>query len=448
MKIFDLFIIGTGVAGTAIANKCVEAGLSVGITDNQVYGGTCALRGCVPKKVLVDATKVVDMATRFKGQVNTSAQEVDWKKLIAFKQSFVDSFPEKKEKNFIEKGITTFHGTAKFIDKNKLQVGDQKLQAKKIVVATGATTRKLDILGSNYALSSTEFLNLEALPSSMLFIGGGYIAFEFAHVVARCGVKVTMIDMAASPLGKFEQDIVKYEVEATKNLGVNIVLNTQVTKIQKEGDRYKVTGQHDGKDTTYDADMVVNASGRVPAIQSLELDKAGIKYSKNGIEVNKYLQSVSNSLVYAAGDVSATQGLPLTPLATMEAYAVVDNIINGNSKQPDYTAMPTVVYTQPPLAAVGLNEKQAKDKKLEYTVNYKDASGWYNARRLNASVYAFKIIIEKGTGKILGAHIIGPCAEETINLFSMAIKAGLTPTDIKQLLISFPSMGSDIKFMV
>ncbi len=436
------------MSGITIANKCASKGLSVGITDELPYGGTCALRGCDPKKVIIGATEVRDFAQRLKGNGIDTVPKVNWEDIMAFKQSFVDAMPPKIEKGYKNKDIDTYHTSATFLSGNTLQVGDEVIEAKKIVIATGAKPRVLDFEGGNYALSSTEFLNLKHLPKTLLFIGGGYIAFEFAHIAALAGAQVTIVHRGKNPLENFEQDIVKHLVEATQNLGVKLILETEVTGIEKIEKGYEVKGNKDGKETKFKAEAVFNSAGRPPAIFDLNLEKANISYSKKGIEVNNYLQSSSNSGVYAAGDAADTRGLLLTPVAVLEGHVLASNLIKGNKKEVSYPPMPTVVFTIPTMASVGLTEKQAKAKGIKYKVNYKAAGDWFNAKRLNVVEYAFKTIIDEETQTVLGAHLIGPHTEETINLFAMAIKTKMKVNDIRTMIFSYPTLASDIPHML
>ena len=448
MQKFDVFIIGTGVAGTGIANKCAQAGKRVGIVDNKEYGGTCGLHGCIPKKILVGATDAFQKSKNLEGKGIDKTPAINWKELIDFKNTFTDPIPENKEDNFKENGISTFHGEPLFIAENQLKIGDDTIEADKIVIATGATPRELDISGAEHVLSSDDFLEMKALPKTMLFIGGGYIAFEFAHIAARCGTKVTIMDMEDTSLPHFDKDIVQHLVEATKELGIELVMNTKVAEVKKSGEGFVVVGDSDGKKNEFQSDAVFNTSGRVPAIDGLDLEKGNVFYSKKGIEVNKYMQSISNPNVYAAGDNTATKGLPLTPFASMEAHVVTRNILKGNKQKPNYRVRPTAVYTLPTLAMVGITEEVAKEKKLNIKVNYKSVPEWYVAKHLGEKTYAFKVIIDKDNGLILGAHIIGPNAEESINVFAVAMQAGMKAKDLKGIPFAFPSASYDVAKMV
>ena len=448
MEKFDVFVIGTGVAGTIIANKSAKAGLKTGIVDNREYGGTCGLQGCIPKKILVGATDAVASSKNLEGKGVDNPPSINWKELIDFKDSFTEPIPENKEAKFKENGISTYHGEPIFIAENQLKIGDETIEANKIVIATGAKPRELTIPGAEYALSSDDFFELKELPKSLLFIGGGYIAFEFAHIAARSGAKVTILDMEATSLPHFDKDIVKHLVDATKQLGIELVMNTKVSELKKEDNSFVVVGDNEGKKKEFKVDAVFNTSGRVPAIDNLNLDKGNVAYSKKGIEVNDFMQSTSNPKVYAAGDNTATDGLPLTPFATMEGHIVASNILSENDKKPNYGVRPTAVYTLPTLAMVGITEDQAKEKGLDIKVNYASVPHWYTAKHLGEKTYAFKVIIDKKTDLILGAHIIGPNAEETINVFAVAMQANMKAKDLMIIPLTYPSASSDIAKMI
>ena len=448
MKKYDVFIIGSGMAGMTIANKCASKGLSVGITDELPYGGTCALRGCDPKKVIIGATEVRDFAQRLKGKGIDTIPNINWKDIMAFKQTFVDEMPRKIEKGYKKNGIDTFHSSATFRNENTLSVGNETIQADKVVIASGSKPKVLDFEGGQLAKTSTDFLNLKELPQSLLFIGGGYIAFEFAHIAARSGAEVTIVHRGKRPLENFDKDIVKHLVDVTRNLGIKIVLETEVSKIESKDGHYITTGISNGNETTYKAAAVFNSAGRPPAIFDLELEKAGISFSKKGIEVNEYLQSTTNANIYAAGDAADSRGLPLTPVAVLEGHVVASNIIKGNKKKVSYPPMPSVVFTLPTMATVGLLEDDAKEKGYDINVNFEKVDNWFNARRLNVDEYAYKTIIDKNNNTILGAHLIGPHCEETINLFAMAIKTKMTISDLRTMIFSYPTMASDLTYIL
>jgi glutathione reductase (NADPH) len=457
---FDLIVIGTGATASTVAWKCHSAGWSVAVIDSRPFGGTCALRGCDPKKVLVGAAEVIDSNKRMenKGIVHSNSVKIQWPDLMNFKRSFTEPVPKQREEQFSKAGIVAFHGRARFIGQRTVLVGDsQTLDGLHIVIAAGAQPVKLNIPGEENLVKSDQFLELNALPSKIVFVGGGYISFEFAHIAARAGAKVTILHRGTRPLQNFDPYLVDMLVQRTSELGVEVHLQTKVEGIESS----KAKNNHDGKfvvhssDTTdgkkyeIEADMVVHGAGRVPEIDDLDLVKAGVeRENRRGVRVNEYLQSVSDPAVYAAGDAAASGGLPLTPVATYEGEIVATNLLEGNHIKPNYKGIPSVVFTIPPLASVGLQEEAAKKQGLRFRTNKADTSSWYSSRRVGENYSGYKVLIEENTDRILGAHVLGHHAEEVINIFAIAIRLGLKAEDIRQAIFSYPTNSSDISYML
>ncbi|MGB7635992.1 MAG: NAD(P)/FAD-dependent oxidoreductase [Nitrososphaeraceae archaeon] len=492
---FDLIVIGTGTAASTTASECSSAGWSVAIIDSLPFGGTCALRGCDPKKVLVEAAKVIDSNQRHenKGIIGSEAVHIKWPDLIRFKRTFTDPFPKNREDGYIRAGIVPFHGHARFISPTTVKVEVHKdsnndnntiLNGRHILIATGSKPMNLNVPGSENIITSDQFLELgdDNLPDRIVFVGGGYISFEFAHIAARAGAKVTIIHRGKQPLEHFDPDLVNRLVQRSKDIGIDVILQAAVKSIDKssssstttnfsnEGrnklvvhyssssssDLSKENKQKSDDDMTtssssaVEADMVVHGAGREPNIDGLNLaDAGGVQYTHRGITVNEYLQSVSNPAVYAAGDVVANMGLPLTPVASYDGAVVANNLIKGNTMKSNYTGLPSVVFTIPPLVSVGMQEKEAKDQRLRFKIKHEDTSGWASSRRVGETCAAFKVLIEEDTNQILGAHILGPHAEEIINIFSLAIRLGLTTKDLNDpILYTYPTNSSDILYML
>ena len=305
----------------------------------------------------------------------------------------------------------------------------------------------MGIDGEEHLTTSDKFLELDVLPPRILFVGGGYISLEFAHVAARSGAQVQILHRGERPLEQFDPDMVDRLVHATRELGIALHVKTAVEKIEKSSAQFTVHASVGGTTQTFEADLVVHGAGRVPEIDDLDLETAGVQRKKRGVCVNEFLQSVSNPTVYAAGD-AATKGPPLTPVAAMEGEVVAANLLNGNHRTPELEAVASVAYTLPPVASVGLLETVAKEKGLKFRVNYLDTSEWYSSRRLGAKYSAFKVLIEENSDRILGAHVIGPHAEEQINLFALAIRSGIRASDIEQTIFAYPTGASDLSYMV
>jgi len=445
---FDLVVIGTGSAASAIAGRCRRAGWSVGVVDELPFGGTCALRGCDPKKVLVGNAEAVEWVRRLEGKgVRAGALRIDWPELMRFKRSMIAGYSEQKEDGFRQAGIEAFHGRACFTGPNTIGVGETELQAKKIVIASGAKPAPLGIAGQEHLTFSDRFLELDELPRRVTFIGGGYISFELSHVAVRAGASVTVLHRGRRPLPRFDQELAMRIAEKSRAIGIDVRLAREVVRIEKNDSGLVVCASHEGKEERIESDLVVHGAGRVPAIDGLDLEQGCVDVVAWRLTLNEFLQSVSNPNVYAAGDAAAA-GPALTPVAAYEGRIVAANLLQGNHARADYSAIPSVAFTVPPLASVGLSEEAARQRGLQVRVNSGDSSGWYSSQRIGETVSGYKVIMEEPTGRILGAHLLGPSAEEMINLFAMAMRCGLTSAQIKEMLFAYPTHASDMAYMV
>jgi len=448
-KKFDVIAIGTGTAASAVAHRCRAAGWQVAVVDSRPFGGTCALRGCDPKKVLVGAAEAVDWARRMKGDgIRAEQLKINWSELMRFKRTFTEPVPKNSEAEFSKAGIATFHGRARFVGRSMIQVGEESLEGRYVVIAAGQKPADLKIPGVELLTTSEQFLELDNLPSRILFIGGGYIAFEFAHVAVRVGSQVTIVHRGGRPLSQFDPDLVDQIVAKSRELGIDVQLETQAQGVEKDSGRLVVQASTSGQPKTFEADMVVHAAGRVPEIDDLNLDVAGVERDERGVRVNEFLQSVSNQAVYAAGDAASSGGPPLTPVAGYEGTIVAANLLKGNQQKPNYVGIPTVVFTIPPLASAGLSEREARERGLKYRVKNETTATWYSSRRVAERYSGYKVLVEEGTDRILGAHLLGDQAAETINLFAVAIRSGMRATDLKHMVFSYPTHSSDVPYML
>jgi glutathione reductase (NADPH) len=456
---FDLVVIGTGVAATTAAWKCRSAGWSVAIIDSRPFGGTCALRGCDPKKVLVGAAEVVDWNRRMtsRGISISKAPEIAWPDLLQFKRSFTEPVPKQREEQFSKAGITAIHGKAKFVSGRTLEVDKKRsLTGGHILIASGAEPAKLNIPGEDKIIKSDEFMELDKLPTKIVFIGGGYVSFEFAHIAARAGANVTILHRGKRPLNNFDPYLVDMLMKKTREVGIEVILQTRVESIESDkADKsigtsgYKVNCSditNDEKRTVH-ANLVVHGAGRAPAIAGLDLEIARVESDRRGVKVNEYLQSISNPIVYAAGDVAASGGLPLTPVGVYEGEIVAENLLKGNHITPNYKGIPSVVYTIPPLASVGIQEDDAMEQGLRFKTNKASTADWYSSKRIGENYSGYKLLVEKDTDSILGAHLLGPHSEEVINIFALAIRSGLKASNLKNTIYSYPTNTSDIEYM-
>src|ERR1700682_2623086 len=445
----DVITIGTGSAASTIASRCREAGWQVAVVDSRPFGGTCALRGCDPKKVLVGAAEAVDWMRRMKGKgIQAAKLQIDWPELMRFKRSFTEPVPKRREEGFAKAGVAAFHGRARFVGPTAVEVGEETLEGRYVVIAVGEVPADLEIPGTEHLTIRDQFLELNELPRRILFIGGGYIAFEFAHVAALAGSQVTVLHRGPRPLPLFDPDLVDQLVERTCELGIDVHLGTGAIGIQKSSTQLIVQALASGETRSFQTDMVVHAAGRVPEIKDLNLDAAGIEWENRGVRVNDFLQSVSNPSVYSAGDAAASEGPPLAPAASYEGLIVAANLLKGNHQRPNYLGIPSVVFTIPPLAAVGLSERGAREQNLKFRVKKEMTSTWYSSRRIAETYSGYKVLVEEGTDRILGAHILGSEADEVINLFALAMRSGMRATDLKHMLFAYPTSGSNMTRML
>ena len=383
MKEYDVIVIGTGASGMPAAYRCAGAGMKVAIIDSHPFGGTCAVRGCDPKKVLISFSELVDYYDRLRGKgISADNLRINWNAMMKFKKTFTDPVPENRDKGFKEAGIDTYHGRTRFISKDTIEIGVVSLKAKYFMLGAGSKPMKLGIPGEEYVRISDDFLEIDELPQKVVFLGGGYISFEFANIAKRAGSDVTIIQRSAKALKRFDRDIVKWVLSSMDDAGIKILLNTNPLSVEKMDGSYVVHTSGEAGDLRIKADLVVHGAGREPDIEDMGLDIAGVNYDKKGIAVNEYLQSVSNPFIYAGGDCAATKGYPLTPVAYLEGGIASYNIINGNKKKPDYAGMPNVVFTLPPMAFAGLTEEQALSAGYKFRVNTEETSGWYSSRRI------------------------------------------------------------------
>jgi len=447
----DVLVLGAGTGGMGVAHRCARAGLDVAIVDVLPYGGTCALRGCDPKKMLVGVTEALDQAARFRGNGLIAPDlSVDWAELMAFKRTFTDAMPARVERGLKKAGVTTLHGEAKFLASGKVDINGRELLARYVHIATGARPRTLGVPGEEMLITSTDFLELPALPRRVAFVGGGFISFEFAHIARRAGAEeITVLHRGSRPLEQFDPDLVDLQVEHTRAMDIDVRLDACVTAVERTSDGVRVTCDTPAGTVHVDCDVAVHGAGRVANLGGLDLDRAGIEWSGRGVRVSNALRSVSNTSVFAAGDAADTGAPNLTPVSAYDARIVGKNIIAGEDvAHVDYPLIPSVVFTGPPVARVGLLETEASEQGPDFDVNFARTGTWYSSLRVAEPCSAYKMLVEKGTGRLLGAHLLGPGAEEQVNVLAAAMQTGLTANQIKAILFAYPSYASDVASMV
>jgi len=447
-KDYDMVVIGTGNAGLAASRLARENERSVAIVESREVGGTCPLRGCVPKKVLVAAARTLDaIAGAGIHHIDAGVQSLDWSALIRRKQSFTDGASERFEKTLAEREIDLFRGRAHFTAHDQLMVGDETLRARKIVIATGSKPRVLPVDGAEHLITSDDLLNLTELPESLIFIGGGVIAFEFAHVLARAGTRVTILEAATRVLSGMDSGAADCLRRATEAIGVDVVADADVQRIAPANSALEVRYQRDGQSRAITVERVANGAGRVPDVEDLDLDAGGIDHEGNAITHTPGLQSVSNARVYVAGD-SVADSPQLSPLATYEGRIAAGNAVHGTDRAPDYLSVPAVVFTLPALASVGRTESAAHDAGLRFEARQSDPSEWLSSKlHGHRDAYA-RVLVEHDSDRILGAHLVGAEAAELIHIFALAMRSSTTATDLDDMTFAFPTSSSEVPSML
>lgn len=447
-KKYDVIVIGTGPAGKYVAEETSKQGLSVATVESSSYGGTCPNRGCTPKKILSSVSAKVAETNRLVGRGVQDEVSMNWEDLIALKRKFIDPIPEENEQKLKKLGVATYHGDAAFVSENEIKVNDDILYGDKIVIATGLVPLELPIDGADNLIMSDGFLELDEMPKQIIFVGGGYISFEFAHIAARAGSKVTILEGADEALGGFDPDLTVHLLDRSKEIGIDVHLGTMVKAIEKNGKTYMVTGEKDDEQVKWEGDIVIHGAGRVPNVDKLDLNKGDIKSDKGGIVVNEMQQSTSNQNVYVAGDVAKTDGPPLTPVAKLQAELVTGHLLNRKPEPINYTGIPSVAFTTPKIGMVGMSEEEAEKSDKQIDIKTSDMTDWFMYRHLNEPVAIAKVIIDKDTDRILGAHVLADEADQLINYFAAAIQLDLTTEQLKNVTYAFPTTFSDISKMI
>jgi len=441
---FDVVIIGGGNAGFGVSAVAHEAGKSIAFVESWDFGGTCPNRGCTPKKVLVAAAHALHEIEQAKVHgIEVGEPRLDWARLIDREKSMVDFIPDAMQ-GVAEKRGTVFRGQARFIGPNTIDVDGTVIEGDNIVIATGSKPRPLPIPGAEHMITSDDVLSERELPGEIVFIGGGMIATEFSHVYARAGAKVTILEALPRLLPRMDADAVAAIQADTERLGVTVKTGVSVKEISQVDGKLRVLYEHDGAEQTVVADRVVNGAGRIANVDALDLEAGNVAHDGIAIDVDDHLRSTSNPAVWVAGDALVTSP-QLSPVATYEGRVVGQNIVDGPSVKPDYSVIPSAVYTVPALSTIGLTEEQAAEQGLDVKVTASDMMGWFSAKSYAETVAWAKVLVDRASDRIVGAHIVGHQGEELIHLFALAMAHGISATELKNSQYAFPTFSSDVK---
>ncbi|ERT05118.1 glutathione-disulfide reductase [Lyngbya aestuarii BL J] len=443
---YDLFVIGAGSGGLASSKRAASYGAKVAIAENDLVGGTCVIRGCVPKKLMVYASH---FSHYYKDALGYGWSEVepsfDWKKLVDVVDKEVRRLSE-LHISFLEKaGVELIRGYAKFIDPHTLEVGDRKVTADKILIATGGHPVKPQIPGIEHSISSDDMFLLTEKPQRFAVWGGGYIGVEFASILKGLGSEVTQIIRRDWILRGFDQDIRSNIQDGMSKHGVNFLTNTTIEKIEKtdEGLKLILTGEHAEKPLI--VDQLLCATGRKPNLGKLMLENAGVEMNQDAIAVTLDSQT-SQPHIYAVGD--CTDRVNLTPVAIAEGRAFADTEYGHLPQSISHENIATAVFSQPEAATIGMSEEQAKEKFGEaikcYTARFRPL--FHSLTGADEKVF-MKLIVETNTDRVLGAHMVGKDSAELIQGIAIAVSMGATKKDFDRTMGIHPTSGEEFVTM-
>lgn len=446
---FGIVILGGGSAAFAAALKATESGVDVAICEEHVIGGTCLNRGCIPSKSLLKASEVFYYSVRqpFQG-IEIPKGKVDLAGLIEQKDELVHSLRQEKYLNILSsnKKIHYFKGTASFISENEVKIGDQILLGERFIIATGAAPQIIPFKGIENVdfLNSTTALDLKELPSSMVIIGGRFVAVEMAQIFAHFGTKVTILQRSERIIPDEEEEISDGLKRYLEEEGIKVITGVKILELYKRGGRQVVRVEVNGGLSEFEGDRLLMATGITPNTKALNLETAGVKVDGHGfIETDDYMRT-SNPDIFAAGDVAGK--MPLVTVAAAEGSVAAQNALNtGSPKGIDYSVIPHAIFTQPNVAGVGLTERDAAARGFSVISRTLDLRHVPKARAIWDTRGLIKIVAEEATGTILGVHILAPEAAEVIHQAVLLVKNKMTLKDAAEKIDVYPTLSEMVK---
>jgi glutathione reductase (NADPH) len=440
---FDMFTIGAGSGGVASSRRAGAYGARVGICEDSRVGGTCVIRGCVPKKLLVYGAQFADAFTDAKAYGWTVAPPVhDWASLIAAKNQEIDRLEGVYRKLLKDSGVSLIEGRGRLVDPHTVEIEGRRHTAANILIATGAHPVLPAIPGIEHAITSNEALDLAALPRHIVIVGGSYIAVEFAGIFGGLGAEVTLACRREDLLYGFDDDVRVTLARELRARDIEIHARTEITRIDKRDHGYDLTT---AKGDTLSADLVMYATGRRPNTRGIGLDEVGVQLNENGaVIVDSWLRS-SVSNIYAVGDV--TDRLNLTPVAIAEGRALAETLFNNNPIEMDHANVPTAVFSQPPVATVGMSEhdaRQAVGAVDIYRTQFRPMKHTLSGREERTMM---KLIVDRRSDRVLGCHMVGADAPEIIQGLAIAIKCGATKRQFDQTVGIHPTAAEEFVTM-
>ncbi|MBA3942131.1 MAG: glutathione-disulfide reductase [Sphingopyxis sp.] len=439
---YDLFVIGAGSGGVRASRIAASHGARVAVAEEYRVAGTCVIRGCVPKKLLVyGAHFAEDIHDARKFGWEISDCKFDWNVLRDNVLAEVDRLEGLYGQTLDNHKVTVFRTRATVVGPQKVRLADgTELTAERILIATGGWPHVPEFPGSEHAITSNEVFHLDTLPKRVVIAGGGYIANEFAGIFNEFGSKVTIVNRGDTILRGYDEQIRDRLLQISMTKGIDFKFNAPFRSIDRNEDG-SLTVHLEGCDPI-PADAVLVAAGRVPNSRGIGLEEIGVELDKDGaIKVDETNQSSVPS-IYAVGDV--TNRIQLTPVAIREGQAFADSVFGGKPTVVDYRNVPSAVFSHPPIGAVGLTEAQARNKLGSIRVYTSDFRAMKNVLAGRNERALYKMVVNAATDQVVGLHMIGPDAPEILQAAAIAVKAGLTKADFDATVALHPSMAEEL----
>jgi dihydrolipoamide dehydrogenase len=439
---FDVVVIGGGPGGYVAALRAAQLGAKAVVVERDRVGGTCLVRGCIPTKALLQSAELYTLAKAGAPfGVVSEKLGIDWSAALGRKTEVVDKLVKGVEGLLKAGGVTLIRGTACLEGKGAVDVSGDRIVAKDLVIATGSAVARIPLKGAELTIDSDQILELKEIPGRLAVIGGGVVGMEFAAMFAALGTKVTVFEMLPQVLPMVDADLVTVYAKHLAGLGGEIHTDAKVEEVSKQKGGLQVRFSSGGEGGSIDADQVLLAVGRVPYTQGLEAEKAGVKLERGRVVVDEHLHTTADG-IWAIGDVIG--GIMLAHVASYEGVCAIENIVGGANRTPDYHAAPNCIYTDPEIAHVGLGEKEAKERGLDIKVGRFPFTASARALTLGQPEGFVKVIAEAGTGRLLGAHIIGPRATDLIAEATLAVQNGLTLEQIDLTIHAHPTLPESL----
>jgi glutathione reductase (NADPH) len=451
MPEFDVIVVGSGTAGQTAAYDLNSAGLRVAVVENSDRpGGVCALAGCQPKKWFYEAAETVARSWHLKDKGIVEAASGSWPQVLHEKNKFTSGVSRRTIDEFAEAGIAYIQGRARFSSPETLLVDNREVRSRFVVIATGARPMPLNIKGSEHLVLSDQFLDLPELPERILFVGGGFISFEFAHFAARLGPKNSrpvILEAADRPLGPFDAEMVDLLVQACREINIDIITGAEIIAIEKNATGFSIKTK---SGASHETDLVVHGAGRIADIEALDLNAGGVAFNRRGIVVDEHMMT-ENSRIYAAGDCVA--GVQLARVADFEGHTAAANILAHFGKtEPaaiDYKSVPAILFTYPQYAMVGKTEADLQKDGIAYEKRFANNLTWPTYRRIGLTHAAYKILTTP-EGRILGAHFLSDNASGLVNALRLAMINNITIDQLhrQSIMSPYPTRESDLIYML